>query len=504
MTVDGTNNSINIPDTITTAVAFGALTFDADAPAGANQLSINTTGGGMGQTATFTGTSLSGGPNTLTINDMNTVSPGVISGSGGLTVDGNGTILLSEANTFTGVLTVDGAVAQVSNNAGLGAAGAGNETNVLSGGSVQISGGIDNVAEIFTIVGAGNSKSQGALHHVSGDSDNFTGQITLSGDAEIFSGNNRWRLQGGINMGANDLTFRVNGGNIEIRNNPIAGSGEIIKEGNGRVDMFNGANNTFTGAVRINDGELDVRDNESLGAAGGGTFVANGATLTVRDGRTLPESNIQITGNGHNNRGAIRNENNNNTLSGTVTLNGNSRIHVNPGSLTIGTLTESGSRNLEVTGNGALNLNGGSGVSGAVTVNGGATLGIGSTAMANNASSFNLSNNSSLHINGTGGNVTTPISLAGGGVTSNATGNLNITTPLNSSNGHLAIGNTSAGTTLTTAIASLGQRRGRHVQRRGRHCRQRRLRQRQRCVVCRDPQYVDPRRVFTSTTTISP
>ena len=93
-------------------------------------------------------------------------------------------------------------------------------------------------------------------------------------------------------------------------------------------------------------------------------------SIWLRNGHTFAED-FFITGNGRNNEGAIRSENNSNTISGTVTMTGNSRIHVNNTQLTLdGVLTQSGgNRNLEKTGAGTLILNNaGTNYSGSTTV----------------------------------------------------------------------------------------------------------------------------------------
>ncbi|MFP4057067.1 MAG: autotransporter-associated beta strand repeat-containing protein [Candidatus Brocadiia bacterium] len=329
------------------SATLGDLTMGAD-----TQLAVHSADGF--QPLEFTGTAtLSGGTATfnttgwpsLTLNDVGETAPS------NLALAGDGVLVLPTANTYTGWTEVQpGATLEVQADGALGTAGQG--TTVHGGGSLRIAGAVNYAtAEPLTIAGDGNSLSPGALHSDGGNND-YRGPITLGGDAEIRNTANRLRLYGVIDKNGHDLTFQADA-NIEVHQD-IVGPADVIKRGNATLIMMNGANNTYDGATIIADGELDARGNDSLGTAAGGTTVQGGATLTVRDGRTLADD-ISIAGNGHNNRGALRSENNSNTLTGQVSLAGNSRIHVNHTQLTLGGQVTGGG-NIEKTGGGRLIL----------------------------------------------------------------------------------------------------------------------------------------------------
>ena len=309
-------------------MAFGSLTMGPSA-----QLTVNSLLGG--QDLEFAAVSLSGaaaidlatGSPELTLRNIGETAPSSIA------YTGSGTVYLPTANTYTGLTSIgSGVTASVTANGALGTTDAG--TVVADGGSLKLSGGVAyGMAEALTIRGSGNAASDGALHNAASDN-SFSGPITLADNAVIRSSANTLRLYGGIETAGRQLTFHT-AGNIEVHSQPITGSGGVRKEGNGWLYMMNGINSTYTGVTTITDGVLDARGNGALGTADGGTVVQNQATLLIRDGRTLADD-VSITGLGHDNwYGAIRSENNANTMTGAITVNGTSRIYVNETSLTL-------------------------------------------------------------------------------------------------------------------------------------------------------------------------
>jgi autotransporter-associated beta strand protein len=132
-----------------------------------------------------------------------------------------------------------------------------------------------------------------------------------------------------LGSGATPATYFFNAtgtGNMQI-NGIVSGSGGLNKEGLGtaRALFMTAANNTYTGVTTVNGGFLEVRHNNALGAAGPGnhTVVGPNAQLSIGQGDLVVPENITMNGS------LLMDILGNNTLSGTVTFTGNSRVSVN-------------------------------------------------------------------------------------------------------------------------------------------------------------------------------
>jgi autotransporter-associated beta strand protein len=112
----------------------------------------------------------------------------VLAGTDGITVNNGvstgGTLILGAANTFTGGLTVQGAIVQFNNNASAGA-GSNNPINILGSGSTAVSrvlanGGVTNASPI-TIESTTNVAGFGVLQQTGTGLGTFSGPITVNG-----------------------------------------------------------------------------------------------------------------------------------------------------------------------------------------------------------------------------------------------------------------------------------------------------------------------------------
>ncbi|WP_449067055.1 autotransporter-associated beta strand repeat-containing protein [Prosthecobacter sp.] len=173
-----------------------------------------------------------GTPNVSSINTngMTMSMPGVISGSGGLTVIGGGTLHLGGANTYTGITKVDGSTLRLASIAGLG----GSDVLLLQNGARML---------------------------VSGASITFGGQLDLQGGLGVFD------ISGG--------TFTSNGS--------LTGTGELEKRGTGELRL-NGTS-AFSGQFRVTGGTLALQTALSAGAVTG--IVLNGGSLRLLNPMTL-------------------------------------------------------------------------------------------------------------------------------------------------------------------------------------------------------------------------
>ena len=131
----------------------------------------------------------------------------------------------------------------------------------------------------------------------------------------------------GVTLGDGGGTFEVVAGETLTVANPIAGTGSLTKTGEGTLVLT--ADNTYAGATNVNEGILNIQNANALGDTATGTTVANYATLQVQGGLTVDEP-IFLTGGGYppdkSWYGALRSTGGDNTWSGTITLNGSSRI----------------------------------------------------------------------------------------------------------------------------------------------------------------------------------
>lgn len=170
---------------------------------------------------------------------------GDIGGFGSITKTGNADVYLEGNNTYAGTTTINDGVV-VADSAGLGAAGASNETYVNNGGTLFVSAVGKSIAESLSLTGDGFS-GYGALM-VGGDGNVITSGIILAG------------AEATISVPAADNTLTITA--------PLSGSGILKKFGDGTLRLD--ASSPF---VEVHAGVLE------LNGADGGTLVSSGATL---------------------------------------------------------------------------------------------------------------------------------------------------------------------------------------------------------------------------------
>jgi fibronectin-binding autotransporter adhesin len=219
---------------------------------GDNRLSTNTNVvvhsgtfnlGGNSQTVTgLTGqgtvTNASGGVFTVNLADSNAFG-GVIAGAGGLVKSGAGTLTLSGENTFSGGTTLDQGVLRLDH---ASAAGSGAITQTPNSSTLQINttGTVANVMSIFNI--------------------QTLQTVTLSGNKTL-----------------NNATYTVEADTTTTESGNLSGAGGITKQGTGTLLVT--GNNTFTGAVAVNEGVLELAS--TVGGAAGNTVSVSVATNAI-------------------------------------------------------------------------------------------------------------------------------------------------------------------------------------------------------------------------------
>jgi len=133
---------------------------------------------------------------------------GIIQGAGTLTKDNTSTLVLSASNTITGVITVNGGILKLGNNAGLGSTVA--NTIVNNGGALDLQGFDPTPGEQININGVGSDGvgTRGALYSTANSSELNSGStLILSSDSEVGGGGGRIDNFGGIFDGVNSFTL---------------------------------------------------------------------------------------------------------------------------------------------------------------------------------------------------------------------------------------------------------------------------------------------------------
>lgn len=282
---------------------------------GSGSISSNVVG-----TATLTiGAGGSDGAFSGIISNGNTTSPPTMLVA--LTKTGEGTQILSGANTYTGLTSILGGTLQYGAN------------NVIASGGVTVNGST-------------------AVWDMHGFNDSV-GTVTVAGGGRII---------GEGSTLTSTATFQMQDGIVDVN---LAGSVGLTKSSTGLV-ILNG-NNTYTGTTTVGgaSGILRVTTDGGLGSAAGGTSIsgdsANGARLelsnniVIRDALTIGARQGATA-----NAVALSNFDGNNVWAGNVTFTtggSNYNIESNTGFLTIsgqvsGGGTTGGGRNLQLMGAG--------------------------------------------------------------------------------------------------------------------------------------------------------
>jgi filamentous hemagglutinin family protein len=215
-------------------------------------------GTGVARNIVLTGT----GTGNITITRINT-------STGTLTKNGTGTWILTEANTYSGITTLNAGILSVAimRNGGI-ASGIGSSPNaaanlILNGGIFQYIGGTSSTNRLFTI-----GTTSPVTIEASG-----TGTLTFTGASITLSGTDT----------ARSITFTGTGSAVLTNVIPDNGAGAttVVKDGPGTWS-FSGVN-TYTGPTSINAGILKISADSGLGAAPAvptpGQITFNGGTL---------------------------------------------------------------------------------------------------------------------------------------------------------------------------------------------------------------------------------
>ncbi|MEI6655484.1 MAG: autotransporter-associated beta strand repeat-containing protein, partial [Verrucomicrobiota bacterium] len=292
---------------------------------------INILNGVAASTATARTLTLSG-----TSTAANSVS-GIIANNGAgvmsLAKSGAGTWLLSGANTYTGVTTISAGILKLGNANALGTTTGG---TTLSGGTLDLNGQSIG-AETITLSGTS------ALVNNSGTAASLSGRISGLRNSTTMGGTGDLTLSGVIASSGTSTTA-------------------WSKVGTGKLTL-SGAN-TYSRALTISAGVVNIQHATALGTTAGATSVTAGAALEIQGGITVGAEALTLRGTGIGTAGALRNISGTNIYGGLVTLGAATRINSDAGTLTLSnTGTIAGTFALAVGGAGNTTINGIIGIS---------------------------------------------------------------------------------------------------------------------------------------------
>jgi autotransporter-associated beta strand protein len=185
-------------------------------------------------------------------------------------------------------------------------------------GTLQIDGG-DNRLPTGAVLRMGNTSNvAGAAFDLNGFNQQVAG---LNSDGTTMS-------MAVTNTSGTQSTLTVNStAGDSIYNGLITGNLALTKSG-GNALVLGGAN-SYTGTTLVNGGDVRIMNATGLGAAVGGTTVANGAWVDLAGNITVAGESIAINGYG-NGMGALQSQSGDNTWAGTVALAaGDTRVGAN-------------------------------------------------------------------------------------------------------------------------------------------------------------------------------
>jgi len=176
------------------------------------------------------------------------------SGSVSIEINGVGRTVLTAANTFSGVVTVDSGVLEVRSSGALGTSGSTGITKIMTGASLNLSGGIT-LNETIQANGHGIALD-GAIRNLSGVN-TITPAVRIQSTTRFGSDGGTLVLAGGITAQISATGYTFSGsGNFEVHGAITATSGLLTKEGGGTLTLM--GTSSASGATTVTNGMLHL------------------------------------------------------------------------------------------------------------------------------------------------------------------------------------------------------------------------------------------------------
>ncbi len=208
------------------------------------------------------------------------VISGPVSGGGDLTKSGDGVLMLSGLNDYTGTLTISGGTFRAGSVSALGSVAGG--TVIQSGATLDVFG--FNLGTEQVSVGGAGVGGLGAIINTGAQQLNALRSVTLTGDASVGGSGGRWDIRGTGTAGTSTLNlagFKLTkvGTNYVGLVNTTVSSGDIdINEGT--LAFLQGADVTGTGTITLASGATLSVGNYNVGNTITRAIVSNGGTIS--------------------------------------------------------------------------------------------------------------------------------------------------------------------------------------------------------------------------------